>query len=40
VSNNEEDDNNKEIITKELLLDGDDGEYLDGDFNNRDRFAS
>ena len=37
---NNEDDNDKEMITKESLRDGDDSEYFEGDLNNRDRFTS
>ena len=37
---NKEDDNGKEMITEESLREGDDGEYFDEDFNNRDRFTS
>jgi hypothetical protein len=37
---NNEDDSDKEIITEESLLGGDDGEYFKEDFNNRDRFTS
>jgi hypothetical protein len=37
---NKEDDNNKELIPEESLIDGDDGEYFKEDFNNRDRFTS
>ena len=37
---NNDDDNDKEMITKESLRDGDDSEYFEGDLNNRDRFTS
>ena len=37
---NKEDDNGKEMITEESLCEGDDGEYFNEDFNNRDRFTS
>ena len=37
---NNENDNDKQMITEDSLREGDDGEYFKEDFNNRDRFTS